>query len=130
MASEREKLIGYIVDDEPMIASSLEIVLIMQGFEAKSFVRPSDVLAAVRSSPPDILIADVIMPEMNGFELAAQVTELRPDCKVLLFSGQHATESLHETMKAQGRDYMLLAKPIHPNDLMEKIRELMGQAST
>lgn len=125
MSKQRDKMIGYIVDDEPLIAATLEIILIRQGFYARSFVNPLDALQAAQLVPPDLLISDVVMPQMNGFDLAIQVTELYPGCKILMFSGQSTTQSLYESVKARGHDFMLLAKPIHPNVLMEKIKELM-----
>lgn len=125
MSKQRDKMIGYIVDDEPMIATTLEIILIRQGFDARSFMNPLDALQAAQSVPPDLLISDVVMPQMNGFDLAIQVTVLCPECKVLMFSGQSTTQTLYEAVQAKGHDFMLLQKPIHPNELMQKIKELM-----
>lgn len=123
-------LIAFVVDDENIIASTLELILIAQGFDARSFVDPLDALAAAHVETPQLLITDVMMPNMNGIELAIQVAQLCPECKILLFSGQAATHDLHAEAKARGHDFNLLAKPVHPNMLLQTIRELMETGST
>jgi DNA-binding NtrC family response regulator len=61
---------------------------------------------------------------MNGIELAIQIKSKHPKCKVLLFSGQTVTADLLETANKQGHDFVLLAKPIHPTDLLAAIKRL------
>jgi CheY-like chemotaxis protein len=65
------------------------------------------------------------MPVMSGIELAVKVRELCPECKVLLFSGQAATANLLENARADGHDFELLSKPVHPSDLLAKIRAVI-----
>jgi CheY-like chemotaxis protein len=86
-------------------------------------------LEAVRLDAPDLLITDVVMPLLSGIELAIQVRELCPDCKVLLFSGQAATAHLLDAAGANGHNFELLVKPVHPADLLAKIRSLTEPAS-
>lgn len=107
-----------------MIATTVRLILTHSGFYAKSFVDPSDALQAARLEPPNLLISDVMMPGMNGIELAIQVTELHPGCKVLLISGAAATQKIHQDARAQGYDFELLAKPVHPTELLTLIEEL------
>lgn len=64
------------------------------------------------------------MPLLSGIELAIQVREHCPNCKVLLFSGQAATSNLLEIAKANGQDFEVLLKPVHPADLLARIRNL------
>ena len=71
---------------------------------------------------PDMLISDVIMPDLNGIEAAIRIRELLPAIKILLFSGQAATADLLEKAHAQGYDFEILAKPVHPQDLLNKLR--------
>jgi DNA-binding NtrC family response regulator len=124
MSPARSRLTAFVVDDEPTIASTMELVLRSKGFDARSFVDPFDALRAAQSLAPDLLISDVIMAEMNGFDLAIRVTDRHPGCKVLMFSGQTATEDLYLNFRSQGHDFMLLAKPVHPQELFSKIEEL------
>ena len=81
----------FVVDDEEIIATSLAMILQKSGFEATSFTHPLKALEASGSESPDLLISDVMMPELNGIDLAIRMKEICPECKVLLFSGQANT---------------------------------------
>jgi DNA-binding NtrC family response regulator len=112
----------FVVDDEPVIATTLAMILQSSGFTAKSFTNPLMALEAAASEPPSLLISDVFMPEMLGTDLAIKFKETHPACKVLLFSGQAATASLLEKARELGHDFSLLSKPIHPADLLREIK--------
>ena len=62
------------------------------------------------------------MPDMNGIEAAIHIREFLPACKILLFSGQAATVDLLEDARVHGHEFEILAKPIHPGDLLAKLR--------
>jgi DNA-binding NtrC family response regulator len=86
----------FVVDDEPVIASSLAAILRMNGFSARFFTCPLEALKAARSESPDLVISDVAMPGISGVDLAIQMRAQYPNCKILLFSGQAATLDLME----------------------------------
>jgi CheY-like chemotaxis protein len=114
--------VAFVVDDEKVIASTLAIILKNAGFDAHAFFSGQEAVDSLDKLRPDLLITDVIMPGMNGIE-AALITQTKlPQCKILLFSGQATTADLLEKARAQGHDFDILAKPIHPTDLIEKIR--------
>ncbi|MFZ0301517.1 MAG: response regulator [Terracidiphilus sp.] len=120
----------FVVDDEEVIALSLAMILRYHGgFQARSFTRPLEALEAARVEAPDLLITDVVMPKLSGIELAIQMREHCPDCKVLLFSGQAATSHLLQAAQARGYDFELLAKPVNPADLLAKIQNLTQPAA-
>jgi CheY-like chemotaxis protein len=116
----------FVVDDEPVIASSLAAILRMNGFYARFFTCPLEALAAARSESPDLVISDVAMPGISGIDLAIQMRAQYPNCMILLFSGQVATLDLLEDARAQGYDFRLLQKPVHPSEFLSAI----GQLST
>jgi DNA-binding response OmpR family regulator len=116
--------VTYVVDDERVIASTLAAILRTSGFAAVAFTNPLDALKAAESEAPALLISDVMMPEMTGIELAVQLKARHPQCKILLFSGQAATANLLESAHLEGHDFVLLQKPIHPNDLLAAIGTL------
>ena len=119
----------FVVDDENVIASTLELILMSQGFDARSFADPIAALNASQSEAPDLLITDVMMPLMTGIELAVQIRKNCPGCKVLLLSGQVSILILLAQVQADGHDFVLVAKPVHPAVLIETIDEVM-QADT
>jgi CheY-like chemotaxis protein len=116
----------FVVDDEPVIAASLAAILQMNGFSVRFFTCPLEALAAACSESPDLIISDVAMPGISGIDLAIQMRAQYPNCKVLLFSGQAATSDLLENARAQGYDFRLLQKPVHPSEFLFEI----GQLST
>ncbi len=114
----------YVVDDEPVIASTLAAILNASGFQATAFTSAEAAIKAAESEGPSLLISDVVMPGMNGVDLAIHLKSLCPKCKVLLFSGQAATSDLLESASKSGHEFELLSKPIHPKDLLAAIRKL------
>ena len=129
MFEMRKPLRVFVVDDEDVIASSLAMILRFQGgFHARSFTNPLEALQAAHLDAPDLLISDVVMPEMSGIDLAIQLRESCPNCKVLLFSGQAASAQLLESAEEMGYSFELLMKPVHPADLLAKIQDVAGDA--
>lgn len=114
----------FVVDDENVIASTLAAILKQSGFEATAFSNPLEALDAARLKTPDLLISDVMMPEITGVDLAIQLKEIAPTRKVLLFSGRAATADLLKAAQQKGHDFALLSKPIHPTDLLSALRAL------
>jgi DNA-binding response OmpR family regulator len=76
----------FVVDDEPVIASTLAVILNMNGYSTRYFTRPLEALTAARLNSPDLLISDVSMPDLSGIDLAIQMRVQCPKCKILLFS--------------------------------------------
>ncbi len=111
-----------VVDDERVIADTLAIILNQNGFDAVAVYTGTAAVDRARASRPDLVISDVIMPDMNGIEAAIQIRAILPGCKILLFSGQAATADLLEKARAQGHEFEILAKPVHPQDLLSKLR--------
>lgn len=131
MSQSPKQLRVFVVDDEDVIASSLAMILRFQGgFHATSFSAPLKALQAAHAEAPDLLITDVVMPQMSGIDLAIQLRGVCPDCNVLLFSGQAATAGLLETARAAGYTFELLLKPVHPADLLARIQTLTEGAQT
>lgn len=112
----------FVVDDEPVIAKTLATILQMNGFQVSAFTNPLDALRRVRSERPDLLLSDVVMLQLSGIELAKRVKDECPECKVLLFSGLSATDNVLKMAHQNGNGFQILAKPIHPTDLLRLIR--------
>ena len=111
-----------VVDDERVIADTLATILNQNGFEASAVYTGTAAVDSARSSHPDLVISDVIMQDMNGIEAAIRIRQMLPACKILLFSGQAATADLLEKARAQGHQFEILAKPVHPQDLLAKLK--------
>ncbi len=121
MTSTKPKRRVLVVDDEQVIADTLSIILNKAGFEASPVYTGTAAVESARTMQPDLIISDVIMPDMNGIEAAIQIRAFLPGCKILLFSGQAATADLLESARAKGHEFEILAKPVHPQDLLAKL---------
>jgi CheY-like chemotaxis protein len=111
-----------VVDDERVIADTLAMILNQSGFEARAVYSGERAVELATSYVPDMLISDVIMADLNGIDAAITIRGLLPQIKILLFSGQAATADLLEKARAQGYEFEILAKPVHPQDLLTKLR--------
>lgn len=121
-SSATPKLKILVADDEQVIANTLAIILNQAGFEARAVFSGEKAVETIDSFHPDLLISDVIMTGMTGIEAAIITRSKLPRCKILLFSGQAATADLLEKARKQGHEFEILAKPVHPTDLLAKLR--------
>jgi CheY-like chemotaxis protein len=115
-----------VVDDEEVIADTLVAILNRSGFRAQAVYCGMAAVSQAREVRPDIIISDVVMPDISGIEVAIQVRAMLPGCKVLLFSGQAGTNDLLADARAAGYEFEVLAKPIHPSELLAKVQPLSG----
>jgi DNA-binding NtrC family response regulator len=104
----------FVVDDEPSVGTALVAILALKGFEAQCFTSPLKALEVARSVPPDILVPDVMMPDICGIVLAILMTREFPKCQVLLFSGMANTSDWLKTAHEKGHNSRLLSKPFAP----------------
>jgi len=116
----------FVVDDEPVIASTLATILQMNGFSAQFFTSPLAALAAARAKAPDLLLSDVTMPGISGIDLAMKMRAQYPQCKILLFSGHPATLPLIEDARSRGHEFHLLLKPMPPDELLLEIGKMVS----
>jgi DNA-binding response OmpR family regulator len=118
MVAERPMVM--VVDDEPLVADTLAMILTQAGYYAVRAYDGRTALEIARLRPPDLLISDVAMPEMNGVELALGMVSMAPDCKVVLFSGHARSVDLMRAYDA-GYEFPLMAKPMHPSEMLGQV---------
>jgi DNA-binding NtrC family response regulator len=109
-----------LVDDDHQILHLVEKMLRPQGVTVLLANRPSDALRICESQAVDLLISDVMMPEMDGGKLAERVLKLHPEARVLLISGQGK-----EPAAVKLPHVRFLRKPFFPSVLVQNIRELL-----
>jgi CheY-like chemotaxis protein len=119
--SRKERVL--VVDDEQSIAQSLRDILVRAGFDAVFALSGAEAILLAKELCPDIVISDVIMPDLDGVQTAIGIREACPYARILLFSGQSATTNVLERARAEGHTFDLLPKPIHPARLLEAIRK-------
>ena len=116
-----------VVDDQEVIADSLLDILNGAGFRAVVAYDGASALRMAESAPPDYLLTDVVMPVMNGVELAIAIAEKYPATRIVLFSGQAGISDILQQGKQQGYEFELIAKPIHPDRLIDQLKGIQGR---
>jgi len=113
-----------IVDSWEVTANTLEIIFTQSGYVARATYNAEDALTIADAWQPDILIAEIIMRDMNGLNLAKKLTRLYPNCRVILFSGQVAPEI---PMEARALGFAFFDKPVNPGILLDKAASLLDR---
>ena len=122
MHENRVKPKVLVVDDERVIADTLSMILNQSGFDARAVYSGEKAVDLASTFTPDMLITDVIMADLNGIDAAIMIRSILPKIKILLFSGQAATADLLEKARAKGYEFEILAKPVHPQDLLSRLQ--------
>ena len=113
-----------VVDDEEVVADSLVQILKMFGFDALSRYSGPQAIDQATTAPFDVLITDVVMDEMSGIDAAILILQVLPKCKVLLVSGNNRTTDLLKSAREQGHAFEILAKPVHPSEIIDKLKSM------
>jgi DNA-binding NtrC family response regulator len=114
-----------IVDDERTIADTLAIIFSQSGYDTRAAYSAEEALEIVAQWPPDLAILDVVLPKMHGIDLAVLLTTQLPKCQTVLFSGQALTAELLAEAAKKGYTFAILAKPVHPNVILETALNLL-----
>jgi CheY-like chemotaxis protein len=112
-----------VVDDERLIADTISEILVKHGFVAFKAYSGEEGVRLSQALRPEIVLTDVLMPRMSGIDMAIRIREALPDTRIVLFSGQATTAELLRRAAAAGYSFELLAKPIHPEELVRRLRK-------
>ena len=117
-----------LVDDEADVISVLKVVLEENGFEVDTFEDPIVALKSYRAGVYDLLILDIKMPGMDGFELYDQIKKIDEDAKVcfLTASEMYYKNSRKEKYCSLDKD-LFIQKPIANEDLVEEINKILSR---
>jgi CheY-like chemotaxis protein len=122
----RAKPMILVVDDEKNIADTLTLILRTKDLAAETAYDGPSGIELYRSLRPDLVLSDVVMPGMTGIEMGIALKQEFPDCHILLFSGQAAATDLLQDAINKGHAFEMLAKPIHPEQLLQKLMQLLS----
>lgn len=112
-----------VVDDQTLIADTVAQILEGAGFHAVAAYDGWEALETAATLQPDFLLCDVLMPRMNGVQIAIAIRRKYPAAKILLFSGQAGISEILLEGQRQGFEFELIPKPIHPLKLIERLKE-------
>jgi two-component system OmpR family response regulator len=115
-----------VVDDEPNIADVVSMALRYPGFEVASASDGAAALRAVSSFKPHLLVLDVMLPDMDGFEVARRLGAQRADVPIIFLTARDATEDKVRGLTMGGDDYV--TKPFSLEELVARIRTILRRA--
>ncbi|MFD6160063.1 response regulator transcription factor [Nocardia sp. NPDC060256] len=112
-----------VVDDEPMLAEMLSMALRYEGWEVSSASDGRSAVIIGRETRPDVVVLDVMLPDMTGLEVLAKLRERMPQLPVLLLTAKDAVEDRIAGLTAGGDDYV--TKPFSIEELILRLRALL-----
>lgn len=112
-----------VVDDEPNIVDIVSMALRYQGFTVASAGDGAGAIAAVGTFRPDLMVLDVMLPDMEGFEVARRLGDRRADVPIVFLTARDATEDKLRGLTGGGDDYV--TKPFSLEELVARIRVIL-----
>ena len=109
-----------VVDDSPESLGMLNIALNNQGYTALVALSGAQALAIAEKVPPDVVLLDAMMPEMDGFETCRRLKELLPNTPIIFMTGLTDVDDIVKGIEAGGVDYV--TKPIYPDEVVVRIK--------
>ena len=122
MKSDMAKII--LAEDDEDMRRFLVKALEKAGHHVTSFGEGASAFEEIKQTTFDLLLTDIVMPEMDGIELARRAAELDPHLKIMFITG-FAAVALHPDSKAP-KDAKVLSKPFHLRDLVAEVDRMMA----
>jgi len=114
-----------IVDDEIRMCESIKILLGGRNYEIQTFTSPREATTWLEQNTCDLILLDLMMPEMNGFELLDHIKTRYPDVTAIMMTGHASIESAIEALKRGAHDY--LGKPFDHDELVKRVENALDQ---
>jgi two-component system OmpR family response regulator len=115
-----------VVDDEPNIVDVISMALRFQGFEVESAGTGQAALAAVNTFKPQMIVLDVMLPDMEGFEVARRLGAQRARVPIIFLTARDATDDKVRGLSLGGDDYV--TKPFSLEELVARIRSILRRS--
>lgn len=112
-----------LVEDEPDLRLIVSDVLEDEGFEVLTAINGSEGLKIMSDENPDIVVADVMMPQMDGFNMAREIRKLNHDIPILFLTAKSTIDDIEEGFEIGANDY--LKKPFELRELIVRIKALL-----
>jgi two-component system OmpR family response regulator len=126
VSTDTDQLRVLVVDDEPNIVDVVSMALRFQGFEVASAATGNDALARVRDFHPHVIVLDVMLPDMEGFEVARRLAAEKANVPILFLTARDATEDKLRGLTTGGDDYM--TKPFSLEELVARLRNILRRS--
>jgi len=118
---KQDRPVVLVVDDEAVVADTLSLILNQYGFATLTAYDSETALEIAAVIPPELLVCELSMPHINGYEIAEKITTASPDCSVVLLSGRATSISYAGSTAKKNYEFVFLNKPFHPRVLLTEI---------
>jgi two-component system OmpR family response regulator len=125
-ATTAEHVRVLVVDDEPNIVDVISMALRYEGFDVESAATGADAIAAVAARRPQLLLLDVMLPDIDGFEVARRLASARADVPIIFLTARDSTEDVVHGLTVGGDDYV--TKPFSLEELVARIRTILRRS--
>jgi two-component system, OmpR family, response regulator len=115
-----------VVDDEPNIVDVISMALGYQGFDVEAAGTGAEALAAVTAFKPDLIVLDVMLPDMEGFAVAKRLGAQRGRVPIIFLTARDATDDKVRGLTLGGDDYV--TKPFSLEELVARIRSILRRS--
>jgi len=122
MSSDEKRIRVLVVEDETAIRNGLLDVLAFHGYEPEGVERGDDGLEAARDERHDLLLLDVMLPGMNGFDVCEKLRESRPRLPILMLTARGSEEDILRGFRCGADDYV--TKPFSIAELLARVESL------
>ena len=126
-SSTRAMYIVLVVDDDPVVRRAVARFVASAGYQVIESSTPEQGLAAAERYPVDLMITDLVMPNMTGYELAQRIADIRPGVRVIYMSGFAPDELAAERSRNSGPDPIFLQKPFAVDALMPSVFAMLAE---
>jgi two-component system cell cycle response regulator CpdR len=116
-----------LAEDEESMRRFLERALTRAGYEVHAFANGAEAYARLSQEPFSLLLTDIVMPEMDGIELARRASEFDPALKIMFITGFAAVTLNSDEGNGRRPDARVLSKPFHLKELVSEIDALLAQ---
>lgn len=116
-----------VVDDEPYILRSLRMILEMEGYQVETATDGLEALKKVSENKPHLILLDIMMPHMDGYEVAKRIKEdpMTSDISILVLTAKGLEKDKMRSISLGVDEH--LTKPFSPTKLLEKVKEILGE---
>jgi len=112
-----------VIDDEPNMCAALRKLLGVEGYAVETFVDPEKALEEIGKSHPDVVLADLVMPGLEGMEVLRRLRRLDPSIAVIMITAHGSIDTAIEAVKEGAFHY--ISKPFNTNELLLTIRKAL-----
>ena len=126
MTQKGENIRALVVDDEPALSELLSMALCYEGWEVQTASNGLEALTAVRTFAPDVMVLDIMMPELDGMSVIRRLREEGAEVPVLFLSAKDAVDDRIAGLTAGGDDYV--TKPFSLEEVVARLRALVRRS--